>query len=228
MKPEALPSIKYDGDEVDGTASLFKAWESGSTSDIPAPLSVRRPRYRQIIVCIVRHYAAGAGTTVLSIGAGNGFAELALARAGFDVVATDRSHIAVSHCRQKGLRALQYDFPDNPPPVDRTFDVLYCDGVFGHLWSPESGFSLVWRRLRQLGNENSIVFLSNDLAETDAGPTFEVFGQPNARFFRPPVGWFAKDAGLSGLWTLEAESVLLYKRPKGMRRRELLVLKRSH
>ena len=228
VSTESLPSIDYDGGEPAGGENLFAAWESGSTSHIPAPLSVRRPRYRRVIVYLAMRYASRFKRRILSVGAGNGFTELALTEAGFSVLATDRSPVAVEYCRRKGLMASQFDFPGGPMPAEDPFDVLYCDGMLGHLWLPQQGLAVVWSRFAQLGTKDAVLILSNDLAERDGEPDFEVFGQPTARFFRPSAGWFAADARASGSWVCEVSRVLHYKRPKGRRRREVLVLKRAY
>ncbi|HEX8736847.1 MAG TPA: hypothetical protein VF721_16055, partial [Pyrinomonadaceae bacterium] len=88
MTIENLPSVDYDGVDEYGSQSLFAIWESGQTSQMPAPLSVRLPRYRRLIVELIKRYGAKPPASVLSIGAGNGFTEAELAAAGFDVLAT--------------------------------------------------------------------------------------------------------------------------------------------
>src|ERR1041384_8180907 len=103
MNKDFLPYIDYDTSEVAGE-SLFALWEQGESGLLPAPLSVRRPRYRRLIIGLVKRYRPSLNATVLSIGAGNGFTEADLVSAGFDVVATDRSEIALEYCRQKGVK----------------------------------------------------------------------------------------------------------------------------
>jgi SAM-dependent methyltransferase len=234
---ESLTSINYDGDESTGLESLFDAWERGATTRMQAPLSVRSPRYRSIIVGLIKRLQGRDAGTVLSIGAGNGFTELALSEAGFDVLATDKSAAAVAYCREKGLNALKYDFPDGSPPSPNKFAVLYCDGVLGHLWSAQCGYRRTWSRFAELTKENGFLLLSNDLSDDDGSPTLRVSGEPDAQFFRPPLGWLAKDAVASGLWRPQSSRLVRYRRGqdtgagcgKGrhLRRRELLVLQRS-
>lgn len=220
---EHLPSIDYDK-QVYGSESLFDAWETGGSSTMQAPLSVRRPRYRKLIVSIARTYAPSPSATVVSIGAGNGFTEAELAKAGFRVTATDRSRIALRYCREKGLTAEYLDFPSSDG--FRRFDLIYCDGLLGHLWQDRLGYSQCWPALANLGEKNSMLIISNDLANTDDEPTFAVKDHPHAKFFRPPAGWFAKDAQSSGLWTAVTTRMIRYRR-NGYRRREIVVLRRS-
>jgi hypothetical protein len=225
MKNESLPSIGYDCCEL-ASDSLFALWERGANTPIPAPLSVRRSRYRRIIVGLIKRQN-GPGATVLSLGAGNGFTEADLSAGGFDVVATDRSEIALKYCRQKGLKVVQYEFPEPPPPSLNKFDVIYCDGLLGHLWQPEGSYGHCWTRFAELAKPGSLLILSNDLADTDNTAMLGVFGVPEARFFRPPFGWFAEDAGSRGLWAMETVRVLKYMRRGLTRRREILLLRQS-
>ncbi|MDQ3802470.1 MAG: class I SAM-dependent methyltransferase [Acidobacteriota bacterium] len=220
----ALPSVDYDGA---GEESLFGMWESGGATDMQAPLSVRRPRYRRLIVGILRRYAPEPTAHVLSIGAGNGFTEAELVAAGFNVLATDRSEIALRFCERKGLVTAKYEFPEEPPECLRGFDVVYCDGVLGHLWQPAAGCQEFWVKTTKFCHRDALMLLSNDLSETDAAPTLGVRRDPGAKFFRPPAGWFAQDAQASGLWRPGPARVLHYRRYSSPRRREILILSRS-
>lgn len=220
---KTLPSVDYDGV---GGENLFVMWESGEAAGMPAPLSVRRPRYRRLLVGILRRYAPAPAARVLSIGAGNGFTEAELAAAGFNVLATDRSEVALRFCERKGLATARYEFPAEPSESLRGFDAVYCDGVLGHLWRPESGCQEFWVKATEFCKRDALLLLSNDLSETDAAPSFGVKANPEARFFRPPAGWFAQDARASDLWRPEHARVLRYRRHGSLRRREILLLRR--
>lgn len=219
-----LRSVDYDGADDD---SLFVRWERGEATGMPAPLSVRRPRYRRLIVGMLKYYAPIPAARVLSIGAGNGFTEAELAAAGFTVLATDRSETALRFCERKGLVTAKYEFPEEPPESLRGFDVIYCDGVLGHLWEPASGCQEFWVKATEFCKRDALMLLSNDLSETDAAPSFGVRADPEAKFFRPPAGWFAQDAQASGLWRPETARVIHYRRRGPLRRREILILRRS-
>lgn len=224
MKKDFLPYIDYDASEVSGE-SLFALWERGESGQMPAPLSVRQPRYRRLIIELMKRHHPSLHATVLSIGAGNGFTEADLVSAGFDVVATDSSEVALEFCRQKGVKTVRYEFPNHPPTALNQFDVIYCDGLLGHLWQPERGYIHCWTRFAEFAKFRSLLILSNDLADTDNGPTLRVTGAPKASFFRPPAGWLAQDAKASHLWTLEEARVLRYSRRGLPRRREILLLR---
>lgn len=221
---ESLPAVDYEGGR--SGEDLFSLWENGRPAHLLAPLSVRRPRYRQIIVKLAVRCAPYQGCSVLSLGAGNGFTEAALSKEGFRVVASDKSPTALSYCAKKGLPTVLYDLLNPPSEALRRFDVLYCDGLLGHLWEPEIHYRHIWQRLAECGTAAAILIVSNDLADGDEAPMFQVTGNPAARFFRPPARWFAQDATESGLWTPQTTRILHYMR-RALRRREILVLKRS-
>jgi SAM-dependent methyltransferase len=222
MKTQTLPYVDYDN--FQSGQSLFTVWERGESAQIPAPLSVRRPRYRKIIVRLITK-CHPLGARVLSIGAGNGFTEAEMRKEGFDVLATDVSDIALEYCRRKGLKTLKYEFPSESFPAPASFDVIYCDGLLGHLWQSAKGYELCWIRFAKLSYLNSLLIISNDLADVDGMPTLNVTGAPKANFFRPPAGWFLRDAEASGLWRIEKMRLLRYMRRGQLRRREILVLR---
>src|SRR5262245_51841900 len=101
MKRLSLPYVDYES--FQSGESLFAVWESGAPTQMPAPLSVRLSRYRQLIVKLARKHHLKSSAKVISIGAGNGFTEVELQKAGFDVLATDVSNVALEYCRRKGL-----------------------------------------------------------------------------------------------------------------------------
>jgi 2-polyprenyl-3-methyl-5-hydroxy-6-metoxy-1,4-benzoquinol methylase len=162
---------------------------------------------------------------ILSVGAGNGFTEVALRVAGFSVLATDRSDVALEYCRRKGLKTLRYEFPNQSLPTPEKFDVIYCDGLLGHLWHPEQGYGRCWVRFSEFCHAGALLILSNDLSDTDDMPALNVTGASDASFFRPPAGWFAQEAEASQLWTIEETRLLRYRRRGELRRREILALR---
>lgn len=216
--PRRLRSVTY---EPRGQPSLFECWEAGVDTTLPAPLAVRDARYRAEVVRIFGRYRH-VGLRLVSIGAGNGCVEVALAADGWDVLATDPAASALRICRAKGLAtarlALLEDGPIGP------FDIVYCDGVMGHLWDPASASSIAaWTALAGLGRRDSICIVSNDLSDDDQDPRFGVRSDPGAAFYRPPAGWFARDARATSLWAVEGERLYAYVRGGVPRRREIVM-----
>lgn len=223
MNMDSLPYVDYDSSQCG--ESLFALWERGESTQVPAPLSVRRRRYRQLIVRLTKRHQPKSCARVLSVGAGNGFTEAALRVAGFSVLATDRSEVALEYCRRKGLKTMTYEFPNQSLPTLEKFDVIYSDGLLGHLWQSGQGYGRCWVRFAEFSRVGALLILSNDLSDTDDMPVLNVTGAPDAGFFRPPAGWFAREAEASQLWTIEEARLLRYRRRGELRRREILALR---
>jgi hypothetical protein len=212
-----LPSIAY---EPPGQPSLFERWEAGAATDLPAPLAVRDSSYRSEVVRIIGRYRS-AGSHLVSIGAGNGCVEASLAQEGWEVLATDPAASALRICRAKGLATTRFELLADPPIGP--FDVIYCDGVMGHLWDSRFASIPAWSALAALGHHHSICVVSNDLSEDDDTARFTVRTAPGAAFYRPPAAWYGSDASSTGLWALESEQLYDYVRAGAARRREILV-----
>lgn len=212
-----LPSFAY---EPPGQPSLFERWEAGAATDLPAPLAVRDGAYRSEVVRIIGRYRS-AGSRLVSIGAGNGCLEAALAQEGWEVLATDPAVNALRICRAKGLATARFALLADPPIGP--FDVIYCDGVMGHLWDSRFVSIPAWSALAALGHRHSICVVSNDLSDDDQTARFAVRTAPGAAFYRPPAGWYASDASSTGLWAVESEQLYSYVRAGAARRREILV-----
>jgi SAM-dependent methyltransferase len=212
-----LPSVSY---EPPGEPSLFDRWETGAETELPPPLAVCDGGYRSEVVRMLGRHRDG-GRRLVSVGAGNGHVEAALAADGWDVLATDLAPSALRVCRTKGLATVRFDLMEDTPLGH--FDVIYCDGVMGHLWTPASASVPAWTALAGLGRTGSICLVSNDLSDDDEAPRFAVRTAPSAAFYRPPAGWFGRDARSTLLWSVESERIYEYVRAGRERRREIIV-----
>lgn len=213
-----LQSIEY---EPIGERSLFERWEEGVEADLAPPLAVRDPHYRARIVATFAPYL-GSGRRLVSVGAGNGFVEVELAAAGWDVLASDPAPSARALCGAKGLRTAELDLTDSKELG--VFDAIYCDGVMGHLWEPAGGCSSAWRALARLGSAGAICVVVNELSEDDV-PKFRVRSAPRAAFYRPPAGRVADDARATRRWDLNDQWRYEYVRSGCVRQREILVMR---
>ncbi len=214
-----LRSIDYEpADEP----SLFWRWEHNEAAAMTAPIAVRSAAYRRLLADMLEPHLH-PGATLLSVGAGNGFVEVELQSRSWDVTATDRAGDALAHCRAKGLRVARLDLLADPP-IGR-FDAVYCDGVLGHLWQEGSATSHAWLALAALAAPGAVCLASNDLADDDHAPTLRVRSAATAEFYRPPAGWFAREAIATGHWALDTEYVHLYDRRGERRRRELILMR---
>lgn len=217
MHAGRLPSVAYD--PANGP-SLFDTWEAGGRTSLAPPLSVVDAGYRAHVADILRGYL-GAGARLVSVGAGNGCVEVELANAGWDVVATDVSASALRICRRKGLPTTRFDL-DVVEPIGQ-FEMIYCDGVMGHMWTPGSRCTSCWSALATLGRPGARCLVSNDLADDDEDAQLNVRSSPGAAYYRPPAGWFARDAMATARWTVESEHLYVYERDGTVRRREQIL-----
>lgn len=213
---ERLPSVEY---EPIGEPSLFDLWERGMRAPLAPPVAVVDPEYRRLIVSVVDN-AGAPGRRLVSVGAGNGFVEAELRDNGWDVLATDPASSARRCCRAKGLTTSSFTLLEDGSPG--VFDVVYCDGVMGHVWTPSTGLRDAWRALASLGRSGSVAVVANDLSDHDVGPQFRVRSLQEARFYRPPAGTCADDARGTG-WDVRSEAVYEYLRGGTPRRREIVV-----
>lgn len=220
MSGPLLPSIEY---EPRGRPSLFDRWETEGKANIQAPLAVRDPEYRAVLLRILEDLPVPK-RRLIGIGSGNGHMEAELAAAGWDVLATDPCASALRHCASKGLATTRLTLGEDLGGV--RFDVSYSDGVMGHLWEPGRGTARTWKALARLGDRGSFHVTSNDLSEDDRHARFAVNASPRAAFYRPPAGTFEREATNDGIWTEVSTHIYAYLR-RGVepRRREILVLK---
>jgi SAM-dependent methyltransferase len=221
--------MTLDYDALATGESYFARWERGERTSPPAPLAIRSRHYRALIVRLLQRFGLSSECRIISLGAGNGFAEVALTHAGFDVLATDLSDVALSFCEAKRLKVLRIDVQASFPSDLGTFDALYADGLLGHIYDRTGHAPSFWVRASSILISDGILLLSNDLSDHDEHADWTVAADPNASFFRPPRNWFAADATASRLWRLVWSDVLTYRRPgRGLRRRELVVLARAY
>ena len=214
-----LPTIPY---EAPNSPSLYDVWESDTIHNFPPPLSVRDSSYRALIISVIQALDTSR-RALIGIGSGNGLVEAELHELGWDVLATDCLDSAVRSCRDKGLRAQRFCLLEDETIGE--FDVIYCDGVLGHLWQPRVNCVPAWNAMAQLGHIGSLAVISNDLADDDSAATFTVHDSADARFYRPTSGSLAADANATGKWELESATVYGYDRRGLTRRREILTMR---
>lgn len=177
-----LPSINY---EHYGKAriNLYERWEYNSNFCDTITPSVVFPNYRNLIVSLALKGKA-VGSTLISIGSGNGFTEFELLKAGFTVLATDINGSALAFAKKKGIDTIRLNVLEDQPRLRNQFDIVYADGLLGHLWTPESGFIDFFQAASRLTKPNGVILISNDLAEYGQEFNCKVTADRHARFFR--------------------------------------------
>jgi 2-polyprenyl-3-methyl-5-hydroxy-6-metoxy-1,4-benzoquinol methylase len=215
-----LPSIDYSPPDE---PSLFDLWATGQHTPLPAPLACRDVSYQGLIIDLIRTHSSliRVRPTVVSVGAGTGVLEELLAEEGFEVRATDIDSEAIRTCQARGLQTTQFDLLTDT--LADQYDVVYCDGVMGHLWQPQRGCLSAWDALADLTLPGGFAIVSNDLADDDQQIQLRVRSNAAARFFRPPAGWYEADANSTQRWTVTSRKLYEYERSGTIRRREILI-----
>jgi len=198
--------------------TVYADWEQGINDALPRTLSIRSKGYRRIIRTIFNRCQ---GNKILSIGSGTGVFEKELQAVGYSILASDNHLSAVDLCIEKELNTILFDVMKMEYTHTFSPDIIYLDGVLGHLWTPDNLNPLVWQRLANI-NKSSLLLLSNDISD-DAHINWKVTGMPNEHFFRPPKGWFCSDAEHNG-WHQVLSTIIPYRRRDAWRQREVLVL----
>jgi len=203
--------------------NLFEKWERGEARGDSTTPSVCSPEYREWMVERL-HEALGddRDKRLLSVGAGNAMVERMLCREGYHVLAVDALMAATEIASRNGVPALCRDIRTWDPSPDR-WDVIYADGLVGHLYDEFGGCQTVMRRMRGwLGSEEGVVVISNDVPPGDE----PVKPAPGVRGFHwLSTAWIAEALVESGFTpTLTTEFV--YERPlSGPRRRAIIAAK---
>ncbi|WP_037908655.1 class I SAM-dependent methyltransferase [Actinacidiphila yeochonensis] len=135
----------YSGNGAD-RSSIFEVWEDGGSRGDSVTPSTYSPEYRDWMADLLIGELEHNGGGLLSLGCGNAAVEAQVARKGFRVLAVDAMEEAVALARKKGLEAVCADIYQWQP--DEPWNVIYIDGVLGHLYSAEDGLLPVLARVR--------------------------------------------------------------------------------
>lgn len=141
---------------------LYDIWERGAGRGDSVTPSSFSEEYRQWMFGKLDGLLTAGRGGLISIGCGNAMIEARLVEAGHRVLAVDAIQEAVDLARDKGIEAVQADATAwTPPPGPWT--VVYADGVFGYLYSPQDGLRGALEHMRTwlLPMEGTLV-VSND------------------------------------------------------------------
>lgn len=156
---------------IDGkSVSIYQIWEQGGAfNDSITPSTYSREYQSHIQLKIER--LTTTGDRIFSIGCGNAAIEGMLCKSGRHVFAIDCNEEAVSLARRKGVAAEQGDFLKMPPGGLSEFDLVYADGLVGHLCDARTGLQpflagVERARLRTKAR----LLISNDAPRTPGAP----------------------------------------------------------
>ena len=156
--------------------SLLEIWENGDAMGDSVTPSTSSSEYRAWITDVILGERRGtARTQLLSLGCGNAMVEARLAASGVEVLATDLCEPAVALARTKGLEARVADIMSYQ--TSESYDVVYMDGLLGHLYDPDHGIVPALTRARGFLRPGGCVIASNDAPpEGDSAPAPGVAG----------------------------------------------------
>jgi predicted TPR repeat methyltransferase len=135
----------------------------------------------------------------------------------------DINESAVQLAQHKGVPAIVADIYDWEPE-EKNIDLIYCDGVLGHLYLEETRCQVALARLRNwLKLDEGILLISND-ASKDGGA---VVAAPGVKgFFHFSEQFITSELTETGFELVETASYL-YDRPLSGPRRRLVVVGRA-
>jgi SAM-dependent methyltransferase len=164
-----------------GDLTIYEIWEAGGAFRDSITPSTYVPEYRAHIVEKILE-VSDVGATVFSIGCGNGFVEADLVGHNRAVRAMDYNDEAVELTRRKGVDAFKADFFELTPADFADVDVVYADGLLGHLFHPEQKVAPALAKLASLApRAGTRLVFSNDSP-------------------RDPAAAFAPHEAVEGFW----------------------------
>lgn len=205
--------------EREENKTIYHIWEEGRAFKDSVTPSIWCEDYRQWIVNRLRMLLEfDPSRRVLSVGCGNAFVEEILHRDGYETTCLDLNDVAVEIARGKGLPAFAADIYEWEPEV-KDWDLIYGDGVLGHLYVEGSGCQTALARLKTwLKPGSGAILISNDSGVGDdvvAVPAVRGFYHLSERFIKSQL----EEAG----FTLIESAVYPYERPlSGMRKRVIV------
>ncbi len=205
--------------------SLFDEWEHGIARGDSTTPSICSPTYRWWILEHLRNALnRDRKNLLLSLGSGNAFVERVLGREGYPVLAVDALSEAVELARKAGVPAICHNLYTWDAQPDY-WDVLYADGLLGHLHDGHDGAHVALRLFHGwLKAPSGTIVISNDSPKTDA-PVQQSSNVPG--FYWLSDRWIAAELKRAGFTRISTASVT-YRRPlSGLRTRAIITAQRT-
>ena len=220
---EALRAF-YLGD-ASGAESRFHIWDRGeAVGDSVTPSTYSKPYQLWMHELLRKFLDDGDEPALLSVGCGNAIIEAELAAAGYRVLGVDALPEAVALAKGRGVDAVCADVLTWMPPASTRWNVIYADGILGHIFDQAKGVQHVLARFRSwLPDGKGVLVMSNDEPRTDA--------HVQAHSEVPGFSWLsgpflhtqAEAAGFQDVWT----TWFTYERPLTGPRERVVVTART-
>jgi SAM-dependent methyltransferase len=204
--------------------SLLDIWERGEAWGDSVTPTTYVPRYRAWMLAKLERCLAAAGDDrVLAVGCGNAVIESELERRGHHVLAIDVLPRAVELARSKGVNAIVADAATWEPP-HRRWDLLYADGLLGHLYEDKEEAIMILERFHGwLKPRTGVLIVSND-APTGAGDVVAAAGVKGFHWLS--MAFIARQLERAGYSVCESEE-FPYDRPLSGTRHRAVVTARA-
>ncbi len=210
---------------AEGAESRFHIWDrGGAVGDSVTPSTYSKP-YQLWMNDLLRKFLDDGDTPgLLSVGCGNAIIEADLVAAGYRVLGVDAIEQAVALARGRGVNAVCADVLSWTPPDSGQWNVIYADGILGHIFDQAQGVRNVLARFRSwLPDGKGVLVMSNDEPRTEA--------DVQAHSEVPGFSWLsgpylhaqAEAAGFQDVWT----TWFTYKRPLTGSRERVIVTART-
>lgn len=204
--------------------NIYQIWETGGAfNDSVTPSTWCEDYRRWITLKLENQLRFETSKNILSIGCGNAFVEQELCYKGYTVLGVDINESAVQLALDKGVPAIVADIYQWEPE-DKGFDLIYCDGVLGHLYVEETNCRTALSRLRSwLKPGEGILLISNDASKDGRA----VAPAPGVKgFYHFSEEFVISELEKTGFELVDTNSYL-YQRPLSGPRRRLVVAARA-
>lgn len=163
----------------DSKLSIYDIWEQSSAFNNSITPASYCADYRSHIALKLSSLTANQAC-IFSIGCGNGFVEKELINLKHRVKAVDCNQKAVHLTRQKGVDAFVADFFKLTTAHFQDVDLVYTDGLIGHLFHPQKELELTLKKFKDLNlKSGTYIVISNDAPQdpnADFAPHDQVSG----------------------------------------------------
>lgn len=210
--------------EREQSRNIYQIWERGGAfNDSVTPSTWCEDYRRWIVKQLEQHLWFDRSKSILSIGCGNAFVEQDLCHKGYRVLGMDINESAVKLALDKGVPAIVADIYEWEPE-DKSLDLIYCDGVLGHLYIEDTKCKAALTRLRDwLKSGEGILLVSNDASKDGRA----VAPAPGVKgFYHFSSEFVVSELVHSGFELVDTTSYL-YQRPLSGPRRRLVVAARA-
>jgi SAM-dependent methyltransferase len=203
--------------------SLYDTWEQGRPRGDATTPSICSTTYRWWILEHLRTALdRDRRKLLLSVGAGNAFVERVLCREGYLVLAVDALEAAVRLARRGGVPAIHENLLVWEPRPE-CWDVIYADGLLGHLHDEADGVQTALCGLHSSLSTNGMIVISNDAPVGDE----PVLLSNVPGFYWLSGSWIVDELRRAGFTRISVASID-YERPlSGLRSRAIVTAHRG-